>query len=97
MNDICILHSSINNMPVDDDVSNCDYNEVKLRTLDDETYCALVVFAANNKKDGWAPRRVVILHAQHTIMGLQYQHSTSGKKIASFFSNQRQGKTLSLV
>ena len=93
MNDIRVLHSSINNTPVDDDVSNCDYNEVKLRTLDDETYCALVVFAANNK-DGWAPRREVILHAQHTIMGLQYQRSTSGKKNSVIFFQPKAGENL---
>ena len=81
-------------MPVDNDVSNCDYNEVKLRTLDDETYCALVVFTINNKKDGWAPRREVILHAQHTIMGLQYQHSTSGKKNSVIFFQPKAGENL---
>jgi hypothetical protein len=94
MNDIRVLHSSINNTPVDDDVSNCDYNEVKLRTLDDETYRALVAFAANNKNDGWTPRNEVLLHAQHTITGLQYQRSTSGKKNSVIFFQPKAGEHL---
>lgn len=78
----------------DADVSNCDYNEVKLRTLDDETYRALVAFAANNKNDGWTPRNEVLLHAQHTITGLQYQRSTSGKKNSVIFFQPKAGEHL---
>jgi hypothetical protein len=85
MNDIWTLHSDINEVPANDDVSACKYNEAKLKPLDEETYRALVTFAANNRNEGWAATKEALLHVQHTIRGQKYQCSTVGKKNCVIF------------
>jgi hypothetical protein len=85
MNDIRTLYSDINDMPANDDISASNFNEAKLKPLDEETYRALVTFAANDKNEGWTAHKEALLHVQHTIRGQQYQRSTASKKNSVIF------------
>lgn len=85
MNDIRTLDSNMNDIPEEYNVSKWDYNEAKLKPLDEETYKALVTFATTSNVDGWTPCKDALLHTQCKIRGLQYKRSTAGKKDSVIF------------
>jgi len=94
MNDICTLDSNMNDIPEEDNVSKWDYDEAKLKPLDEETYKALVTFTTTSNVNGLAPRKEALLHAQCKIRGLQYKCSTAGKKDSMIFFQPRAGGPL---
>jgi len=85
MNDIRTLDNNMTDIPEEDNVSKWDYDEAKLKPLDEETYKALVTFAATKHADGWTYRKDALLHAQCRIRGLQYKRSTAGKRDSVIF------------
>jgi hypothetical protein len=89
MNDIRTLDNNMNDIPEEDYVTKWNYDEAKLKPLDEETYKALVTFATTGDVSGWTPCKDVLLHAQCRIRGLQYKRSTAGKKDSVIFFQPR--------
>ena len=85
MNDIRTLDNNMTDIPEEDNVSKWDYDEAKLKPLDEETYKALVTFAATKYADEWTSCKDALLHPQCRIRGLQYKRSTAGKRDSVIF------------
>jgi len=75
-----MLDSNMTDIPEEDDVSKWDYDEAKLKPLDEETYKTLVTFAAAKHANGWTPRKDALLHAQSRIWASSISVPPQGKR-----------------